>query len=169
MRQFNHPVNEFLGAHSTFLDQILSLLEKDQIDVSSYELDHICYRVETMDSYYNISKLLLDHAILLTESQIQGRPISTFKLNEPLEYQDRKIYLIELPSPKSSSPYSKGFEHVEFVVGKGLFQLEKQYPDVDFIRKGMTKKINPDLRIQYEGLSVKFHEHHLEYVITELD
>ena len=126
MRQFNHPVNEFLGDHSTFLDQIFSLLGKDEFDVNNYELDHICFRVETMESYNDISKQILDHAVLLTESQIQGRAISTFKLKEPFQYLDRKIYLIELPSPKSSSPYSKGFEHVEFVVGEELFQLEKK-------------------------------------------
>jgi len=169
MKDSTHPINEFLGDHTVFLDLIFSLLKNDQINVKNYALDHICYRVETIDSYKSISARILEYAALLTESQIQGRSISTFKLHEPLQYQDRKIYLIELPSPKSSSPYPKGFEHVEFVVGDELFGFEKKHPQIDFITKGMTKKVNPDLRIQYEDCSVKFHEHHLEYVIAELD
>lgn len=165
----SHPVHQFLGDHSTFLDHLFKSLERDHIDVRNYEMDHICYRVETSESYKDISNKLLEQATLLTESQIQGRPISTFKLHEPLEYNHRKIYLIELPSPKPSSPYVQGFEHVEFVVGKDLIHLEKLYPQIAFISKGMSKKINPDLRIQYQDCSVKFHEYHLEYVISVLD
>lgn len=41
-----------------FLDRIFVHIASDNIDVSSYILDHICYRVETMTEYESMKILL---------------------------------------------------------------------------------------------------------------
>jgi len=41
-----------------FLETIFSHLSEDGIDVSHYTLDHICYRVETMEEYEDMKKII---------------------------------------------------------------------------------------------------------------
>ena len=164
------PSFNFLFPNPTpFLNQIFHHLQEDQVDVSSYELDHLCYRVESIERYAELKETCSDLGSLLTETLINGRHISTFKLHQPILYQNRTIALLELPSPKPGSPYAEGFEHVEFVIDEGLDRFVARYPQLAFDTKGMKKAINPDVRLAYGPLSVKFHCHNLEYVIRYLD
>lgn len=162
-------VPALLGDPAHFLDRVFAALAQDAIDVSQYELDHICYRVASPGRYEELRAALLPLGELLTEKLINGRPIASFKLHSPLVYQDRKIDGLELPSPKPGSPYPEGYEHVEFVVPEGLEAFQKRYAHLSFDTKGLHKSINADLRRAYEGFSVKFHEQSLEYVIRYLE
>lgn len=148
-----------------FLDQIFLQLKMKGIFVLGFEMDHLCYRVETEERYENIKAQLHSIAELLVESTINGRNISVFKLHRPIRYETRDIYLLELPAPKENSPYHEGYEHVEFVVDMPLDQFVDSYPHIDFDTKGMSKLINRDARVQLNQLSVKFHENNLEEVI----
>lgn len=152
-----------------FLDKIFQYLRMDGIKVSNYPLDHICYRVATSREYEQQKALLNSQGELLTESLINGRAIATFKLYQPLRYQEREIFLIEIPAPKIGSSYPTGYEHVEFVIDESLTDFQKRYAALDFDTKGMNKTVNPDLRRKYVDGSVKFHLHDLEYVIKYLD
>lgn len=152
-----------------FLDNIFDCLEKDKVDVSKMELDHICYRVETKERYAEVKQVLLEQANLLSETLINGRPICSFKLKEPFFYKNRTIYVLELPSPKKGSPYKEGFEHLEFVTQTSLEDFLANHKNLDFDLKGFTKETNRDIRLIYDCGSVKFHEHSLEYVIKYLD
>ena len=162
-------LKDILGSPISFLDQIFQNLENAGVDVSNYQLDHICYRVETEADYQEKKAILSGLGQILTETEINGRPIATIKLDNPIIYKNRKIYLIELPSPKSGNIYPEGFEHVEFVVDKPLEEFKKQYSHLDFDTNGFSKLVNRDLRLGFQGMSVKFHEHDLEYVIKYLD
>ena len=113
-----HPIEEKLGPISPFLQRIFTNLEKDHLDVSNFELDHICYRVETLPIYLSLKKMLSQQGPILSEEEVGGRLISTFKLNKPIIYQRRQINCIELPSPKQGSFYEQGYEHVEFVINE---------------------------------------------------
>ena len=83
-----------------FLTKIFKILENKQIDVSTYELDHICYRLETIERYDFFKKELSTIATLLSESVVGGRVIATYKLHIPIIFNDRQIWCIELPSQK---------------------------------------------------------------------
>jgi hypothetical protein len=43
------------------------------------------------------------------------------------------------------------------------------YNHVIFDTKDLNKKINPDIRIKYDDISVKFHHNSLEYVVKYLE
>lgn len=140
-----------------------------QYDVP-YPLDHICYRVGTQERYRSLKADLLESNELLAETLINGRPIATFRLTEPLVYKDRRIELLELPSPKKGSAYEEGYEHVEFAIGEDPANWLFRYPNLDWDKKGLDKKVNSDLRLKLgKSMSVKFHEHSLDYVIRYLD
>ncbi len=161
-----HPLFTITRNPDSFLDQIFSGLADHRIEVTNFELDHICYRTSNLEQYDLIKTKLLEIADLLVESDINGRPIATYKLREPIVYKDRKIYCIEVPAPKSGSPYRAGFEHVEFVIKESFEDFKKRYPNVVFDEKGSKKKVNPDIRLGLGLLSVKFHHQTLEEVIA---
>lgn len=110
----------------------------------------------------------MEYGTLLVENKIGGRAISTFKLHEPIIFGERKIWCIELPSPKEGSFYPEDYEHVEFVIDKDFDTFMKSYPQIHFNTKALSKEINADIRIKYDGFSVKFHHNTLEYVIKYL-
>lgn len=154
-----------IGSPSPFLDKIFSSLEREKIDIAHFELDHICYRVQTNEQYEIKKNQLSSLAELLIEAPVNGRLISTFKLNNPIHYKERKIWLIELPAPKPHSTHAEGLEHVEFVMKHSFDDFEKLYPTIKFNKKGSTKEFNPELEIEFADCAVKFHHLSLESVI----
>ena len=148
-----------------FLIDLFAALGKENIDVSLFELDHICFRVETTIRYAEMKALLLEHARMLVESMVSGRLIATFKLNEPIIFEGLSIWVIELPSPKNSSPYAEGYEHAEFVINGDIPAFTERYPHLDWDLSGSHKEVNADVRLQLGSISVKFHREPLEKVI----
>lgn len=162
-------INQLLGSPTPFLDRLFKALETDGVDVQHYELDHICYRVATEARYSGLKEELASLGNLLGENQIGGRPIASFRLQEPIHYQEREIYVLELPAPKVGSHYPEGYEHVEFVINQPLEHFVADHPNLVFKTKGLHKAVNPDVQLQYDGFGVKFHRQSLEYVIRYQD
>lgn len=169
-------IRSVIGDYNTFLSNSLEILNlKYGIniieDTNFEEIDHICYRCSTTEQYENLKTKLLSFGNQLIESLIGNRPISIFKLNEPIFYNRFRIDLIELPAPKLNSPYLDGLEHFEIVVcGKGKFSIsdmkEKEYlehwsskfPHISFDTRALSKDINCDLAISItDSTSCKFH------------
>ena len=165
----------------TFLDCIQSRLFQDDMDVSSYEADHVCWRTETVEEYTELVlalKSATDDCTLLIESEIGGRMIATFMLKNGIQAGDRTIDVVEIPAPKDGSPYSVGLEHVEFVISSKdnqptspmndavhqstLDAFMNQHPSFQWNTKAMDKDVNPDVSLKVEldefGVcGVKFH------------
>lgn len=159
-------IESIIGNTSEFLELIFEGLNKLDIDVSDRYLDHICYRVSNLKEYNDKKSQLLEIGELLTEADVNGRPIATFKLNEPVEYNSRKIELLELPAPKINTDYKSGLEHVEFVIEEGLDYWINKYSEINFEKSGMNKELNPEIKISLsQDLSVKFHPLSLDKVI----
>lgn len=158
-----------LPDHTIFLDQLFAHIAKDSIDISEYFMDHICYRVATLLEYEDMRVKIAKIATLLTEKEIGGRPISTYKLTDPLTYWDRIVDIIEIPSPKEGSPYPTGWEHAEFVIDEPFDTFLARYPHLEWDTRALVKPINADVSRKYDGMSVKFHLQSLEYVVKNLE
>ncbi|HEX2616701.1 MAG TPA: VOC family protein [Flavobacteriales bacterium] len=156
-------------AVALFLDRLFAALDADGLDVSAFELDHVCYRVADQQSYEVVCAQLAAKGELLSATLIAGRPISTFQLHAPLVYRERRIGVIEVPAPKPGSPYPEGFEHAEFVVPEDLRTFIARHPSLAWDLSDLDKPINGDVRLRYDGFSVKFHRQALAYVIAHLD
>ena len=161
-----------LPAPNTFLTQIFTSLEPTPGVLDHLQLDHFCYRVDTVARYEELKAHLLEKNELLVESPINGRRIATFRMAEPFRFREREIQLLELPEPKPGSTYPEGWEHVEFVTDRPLEAFAEwmtEYLGVaseDIDRSGLSKAFNADLRLRLAGgLSVKFHELPLDEVI----
>lgn len=159
-------IETVIGPWTPFLERIFLHLEKLRMDVSPYELDHICYRVDSMERYEKQKSELMNWGRLLTEADVNGRPIASFQLHKPLEFRGRKILVLELPAPKHGKNAIEGLEHIEFAVGEDFEKLTLRYPHLAWIKSGAQKSLNPELQITLEPhLTVKFHPLPLSKVI----
>ena len=179
------PIQEILATDiPLFVNRIIrGLKEKFGIDVNNYKgevlvIDHVCWRTSSVSEYIHMRKELEEcGAEMLVESMIGGRPISTFKLSQPVTVQPsgRLIHCLELPCPKEGKHYDSGLEHCEFVLPKDsptqtfdttkpLLDLKSHFSSVNFAHN--EKTINGDLQLQLsDTTSCKFHCNSLEEVI----
>lgn len=145
---------EELGDIKSFLDKVFST----EFDFTDMPLDHVCYRVDTVERYKELKERALKVGKILGESTIAGRTISIIKLNEPFVHMGRKLSVLELPQPKSPPDYSEGFEHVEFVTD--FDQMKIKYPDLR--EKFYTEEISLLIK-DYDGFAIKFRPDALDH------
>lgn len=155
-----------LGEYKSFIEKVDTTLR--DLGVSRDELammDHLCYRVESQERYSELLMLFSKEAMLLGESEVNGRMIAVFEFEEPLQGSGWTIPYLELPAPKPGSSYSEGLEHAELVVIGGLARFMDRHPDISFSLSGMNKLINPEAGVKGGTAAVKFHELQLGAVV----
>ncbi len=150
-----------------FLDDLFNKLDDIGLELDKYPLDHICYRVSTLDEYQTKKTDLMELGELLIESMVNGRLISTFRLHSPIVYKNRSIDLLELPAPKPGHSYKSGLEHVEFVTKDPLQKIVDRYPQFAFEVFGIHKKINADITLKLGDYCIRFHNQSLDEVIKQ--
>ena len=156
---------DVLGDYNKFLDDIFTMFEELDLMVKIEAVDHICYRVKTLDDYKNKKVEFNEIGELLIESMVNGRNICTYKLNTPLIYKDKTIPLVELPAPKNSHSYNNGLEHLEFVTKEPLQKIVDRHPHLMFKTFGINKKINADITLKLGDYCIRFHNQSLEDII----
>ncbi len=139
------------------------------------EVDHACWRVETGKAYELAScAALQDGAELLGEAMVGGRPVSVFRLREPLDVGTHRIRLLELPAPKEGSAYATGWEHVEVALGSDekLEALAAQLRETSSLKvnwRNWTRTSNREVRVTPPDLPnfrVAFHARPLDQVLA---
>lgn len=159
--------DEFRTQAQDFLNRLFQSMAAHHIEIPAYwQVDHLCYRVESLDRYESLKGDFAQWGDLLIESQVQGRPIATFKLHQPILFLKHVIDVVELPAPKASKPTKEGFEHAEIVCDVPFAELEKRFSHLKLDRSGLVKKINPELEICLGDRNLKFHHQSLEEVVA---
>ena len=149
-----------------FLKKLFLSLDKSQIDIAPHwDIDHLCYRVDSLKRYEELKNSFLSFGKLLIESDVNGRPIATFKLNSPIVFKNWPIDVVELPAPKPSKPTKEGFEHVEVVCDLSFNELEEKYKHLQLDLGGLNKEFNQEFEIVLGERNLKFHHMSLESVI----
>lgn len=156
-------IHHFYQQATQFANTAAHHLHARNLDVSSLQTDHICYRVERDGRYHIFKRFLSEYGSLLSEATINGRPIATFKLYTPISHENGLIPCVELPSPKNNQRHKEGFEHIEYVV-PSMSALQEQHPHLEF-KQERYGQFNPTLSLRLGHFSVKFHERSLEEVI----
>lgn len=156
--------NDLARQAEVFLSSTIEQLRPTGLKLQSHwKIDHLCYRVETLDRYHALQNFFTDHSRLLAESMIGGRPISTFKIHIPISAAGYSVDLIELPAPKKGKRGTEGFEHFEVVIDQSFEELMSSYPHLNW--ELGTKTFNNELELKLEGRAIKFHHLSLEEVI----
>lgn len=156
---------QFQQEGQLFFQQLKLELTSKGIAIDALFCDHLCFRVGTMAEYDVYKAALTDHGTLLTEAQVNGRAISTFRLDLPFQSGTHTIPVVELPAPKPGTNYATGFEHAEFVIEECFATLMARFPELSFVQAG-NKTLNPELCLKLDsGKQVKFHHQSLGRVI----
>ncbi|OYZ20087.1 MAG: hypothetical protein B7Y39_11215 [Bdellovibrio sp. 28-41-41] len=159
--------NEFQILAETFLNKVFNRIKSKEFVIEPHwDIDHLCFRVETDGEYEAYRDTLSGLGDLLTEMKVNGRPIATFELHTPIHYKTWLIKLIELPAPKKGKVVKTGFEHLEMVVDISLEDLSKRYTDLDWDKSGLEKTFNPELELELGDFAIKFHNLSLKSVIN---
>lgn len=96
---------------------------------------------------------------------VNDRPISTFRLRQPVLHSQWRIDAIELPAPKAGHEHREGLEHIEFVLYDDIPTFLKKYDGQPFEMRAADRGINPEIGLQLGELSVKFHLLNLPTVV----
>lgn len=151
-------LSQIIGDYDAFLKDILSRVAAEGFDFSDFiQIDHMCYRTTSLKNYEDKKSELQMVAKLLGETEVNGRPIATFRLNQPVFYETWRIDAIELPAPKAGSDHKEGLEHIEFVLFDDIPTFLSKYKNKPFETRASNRGINPEIGLPLGDLSVKFH------------
>lgn len=160
-------MREIIGDYVAFIEKADRLIAEHKIDASDLvQCDTICYRVEINDRYDEVKRQLAECALMIDETEVNGRLISVFASKEPLCAGSwSSISYIEIPQPKPGSFYAEGIDHVQMVTRHPLSQFHSTYTNIAFEEKGLASRINPLLKLSGDEASIKFHDKHMGAVI----
>lgn len=159
-------LQDIIGDYPAFLKQIVQEIKNAGFDLADFvQMDHMCYRVPSLEFYETKKQELAKVGTLLDEVQVNGRPIATFRLRNPVRYEQWRIDAIELPAPKEKSEAQEGLEHVELVLFDDKEDFLKKYSDKQFDMRAADRGINPEIGYKLPTYTVKFHLLNLPTVI----
>ncbi|WP_233268477.1 VOC family protein [Pantoea sp. BAV 3049] len=163
-----------------FLQSIYDLANRLGVDLSGLEVDHIAVRCHQNTTAERWKQGFLQHGVLLSEKEINGRPIALFDLATPLLIGPWKISVVELPWPGEKRYRHEGWEHIEIVLrgeeaglaaralalcsDEGL--TEPEISIKNSAPKGEGESLpNPTLALSDGRVTIKFHPWSLKEIV----
>ncbi len=121
----------------SFMGKIEELAVMLKLDLSLAQADHIALRINELETAKAAHLAWTEFGKVISQAQINGRPIIVFEFNQPLKSKGWSIECLELPYPAEGKHYpSESWEHVEFVVpshaqtaDEFLADLKHTYPE----------------------------------------
>ncbi|WP_028116779.1 VOC family protein [Ferrimonas senticii] len=171
-----------------FADAATQLADRLGLVRARLHADHIALRLTNLADAEAIKSELLGHGKLLSEKQINGRPILLIQLDTPIQVGPWAIDLIELPFPDGKKRRD-GWEHVELVLPCGatdkaqMLDAVRQLPAIiakwpvlsdgsigiemkSSCPKGDDEPVtNPTVAFRYDGVTVKIHPWDIRQVL----
>ncbi|HSX31604.1 MAG TPA: VOC family protein [Candidatus Saccharimonadales bacterium] len=152
------PLQAIIGDYQTFLKNITAEIAAAGFDFDDFsQMDHMCYRVTTHADYKPKKQALMAVGALLGEAQVNGRSISTFRLQKPVRYDRWRIDTVELPAPKEGVYTKEGLDHVELVLYDDMQSFMAKHPDKQFKTDAIDRGVNPEISFKLPNYTVKFH------------
>lgn len=113
--KFFEKMTACFGDLSQFEQKIQQIADIAGIDLSLYQIDHLAVRMNEQHTAEQWKSLLLEGANLSKESEVNGRPIGLFTLDQAVKFCGQFVKLVELPFPKGKVYPEEGWEHIEVV------------------------------------------------------
>ena len=110
---------------TAFVAKLLYQAEQRGHPTRDWVVDHVCFRTETWSEYQSLVAAISNpthdlYGTVLSHAEVNGRPITTVRLSEPLQVRGKWIEAIEIPAPKENQFYKSGYEHIEVLITKDL-------------------------------------------------
>lgn len=153
-------------AKDAFFSRMEDCLVKSLFHLEKHwDVDHICFRVNSLEDYEQKKESFLKEGKLLSEVPVGGRLISSIALQAPIQWRDYQLDLLELPQPKEGRREGTGFEHIEVVIDCSFESLLEKYPHLEWKKKGLNKSFNKELQLCFGDVNIKFHHQSLASVV----
>lgn len=151
---------------NTLIDKVLDL----GIDLTDHYVDHVSFRsggtggeferyVELRNQMLSLSELISEEIIPQNEN---GRPISIFKLNTPIDSKLGKVEYFELPAPRFGKIEIEDFTHIEIVLPEHV-TLEDFFDKYENNLLGKINKEESDKQIESSNMGVKNSEIEVDF------
>jgi predicted metalloenzyme YecM len=152
------PIEDILGDYRAFGAMQRDRLLARGIDIATYSLSHLCFRVPEWDQYVHVRTMLERHARANREGVWNGRPMSLILLAEPLDVVDGKpCNRIELIPPVHQRVYKMGLEHLGVVVGDEFEDFSKLHRPVLTGQQFQSANVDPVYILMEDWTHVKFY------------
>lgn len=153
----------------TFLEKAYTGAAARGIDLSALQLDHVCWRCPTADSYLAAFRAATEGGFAhLETSPVSGRPVSIFCFPDAIYRREHHpVQLLEITAPKPGQTFPEGYEHLAFVYQDSLGQLVGQHGNLAWDTERIDCDRNPFVAIALEGISVEFHLLDLQAVLQD--
>lgn len=149
-----------------------------QLDLTHYQADHISLRAHDTALAEQWLAGFRECGTVLSDNQINGRPIYLFLLHEPLTLLHWQVPVVELPFPKGKQYAHQGWEHIELVLPGDPQTLTERAAALlpSPLPAGVTTKAshprgeqerlpNPTLAVSRENITIKFHPFTLQEIV----
>ena len=161
-----------------FEQQLTQMAQDLKISLTDFQIDHMSVRCHHRETAKRWRTGLLRCAHLMSENEINGRPICLFDLFQPLNVVSQEVFVIELPFPKGKVYPKETWEHVEMVIDVTPERLEntayallpQPLPQGYSIKvsqpKGQSERLpNPTLAVTNGLITIKYHPFTLKQII----
>lgn len=156
---------EIIGDYKSFVQDTLKRATDAGVDLKDYPIDHLCFRVQTVEEYQRIKPLIQKFSKGVLENAHHGRPVTKFLLSEPLIVGNYEIPVIEMPAPKQGQVINTGLEHLEMVVGDDYERIKERYASL-WSGTDDSGEFNQPMFVAFNnGHSIKFHKLPISEVI----
>lgn len=151
-------LQQIIGDYQSFLDDIIGRIKNEGFNMADFsQMDHMCYRTTSEQNYQDKKSKLMAVATLLTETEVNGRMICTFRLHKPVVHAGWRVDALELPAPKQGKECAEGLEHVELVLYDDMPTFLAKYEGKPFELQSADRGINPEIGLKLGEYKVKFH------------
>lgn len=164
-----------------FEERIVDLADRVGLSLNDFHCDHISVRCNHISTAERWRKGFMKCGLLLSEKEVNGRPICLFDLNRPIIVVAKQVDCIELPYPGAKVYPHEGWEHIELVV-PGEVETFHQNALALLSDKGLTtpgieikcsnpkaegeKLNNPTLAVSNGVVTIKLHPYSIRKIIA---
>ncbi|MEG9476493.1 VOC family protein [Mannheimia sp. HC-2023] len=145
--KFFEKMTACFGDLSQFEQKIQQIADIAGIDLSLYQIDHLAIRMNQHETAEQWKSLLLEGASLLKESEVNGRPIGLFTLDQAVKFCGQNVKIVELPFPKDKVYPEEGWEHIEVVFPILAGENTEQWVERALLHFGLAENSNLKLKI----------------------
>lgn len=172
-----------------FMHKIQCLSDILHINLTPFQADHIALRINDPQLAKLAHLQWQKEAKVISEAQINGRPIIVLLFEQPMLSHGWSIECLELPYPAEGKHYpQQSWEHVEFVIPSDaqtaedyLVDIKRQFPALaiqwsQLSEQGVKTKLsspkgegerlnNPTIAFKWQGVCIKLHPHSLKNIV----
>ena len=130
-----------------------------------WEIDHVCYRTESLEDYVKTKNNFSKIGYFLGDTIVGGRAIACFELHRPIMTSQGLVSFIEVPAPKPGRKIESGYEHLEVVIDCTFEALMKSFPNLSWDTRAISKGFNNEIEANFSSFNVKFHHQALKHII----